>query len=392
MADELWSGAGPALQLAIPLTIAMILVAAFALRARVLARRLANLEAARSTDRVLAMLQQEIDGLRHQVSVAVRVGARDVGARLDSLSTAVDQRLHQGVEMTQRAHQVLGERLDHTARVVGAVERSLGGLEEANRRILEIGRDIASLQEILRPPKLRGGLGETLLEDLLRQVLPAANISFQYGFRDGARVDAIIRLEGGFVPVDAKFPLENFRRCLAAGDEAERGKARRAFVLDVRRHIDAIAARYIRPDEGTFDFALMYVPAENVYYEIVVKDDIGPDTHIAEYALHRRVIPVSPGSFYAYLQAIAVGLRGMRIEQRAGEIMKQLSMLRADVDRLRDAQKLVGRHLNNALSGFAAVEKRLDRLDARLSHMAGEDAMGESGNEQGGLRGEGDGR
>lgn len=294
--------------------------------------------------------------------------------------------------MTQRAHQALGDRLDHTARVVSAVERSLGGLEEANRRILEIGRDIASLQEILRPPKLRGGLGESLLEDLLRQVLPAANIAFQHGFRDGARVDAIIRLEGGIVPVDAKFPLENFRRCLAAGDEAERTKARRAFVLDVRRHIDAIAERYIRPDEGTFDFALMYVPAENVYYEIVVKDDIGTDAHIADYALRRRVIPVSPGSFYAYLQAIAVGLRGLRIEQRAGEIMKQLTMLRADVDRLRDAQKLVGRHLNNALTGFSAVERRLDRLDARLSHMAGEDERHESGLDKGATLGEGEDR
>lgn len=352
---------------------------AAAVRARRLGRRLAAIESSLDADRSLLVLQQEIDGLRDQVARAIRANGRGVNEQLASMSATVDKRLHQGVELTQQAHRALGERLDNTARVVSAVERSLGGLAEANRRMLEIGRDIASLQEILRPPKLRGGLGETLLEDLLRQVLPAENLSFQHAFANGQRVDAIIRLEAGLVPVDAKFPLENFRRILDADDEAERARVRRAFVADVRRHIDAIAERYIRPDEGTLEFALMYVPAENVYYEIVVKDELTADAHIADYALRRRVIPVSPGSFYAYLQAIAIGLRGLRIERRASVIMQQLAMLRDELGRMRDAQRLVGRHLSNAVAGFATAERRLEQLDDRLARLARDDAPAAAG-------------
>lgn len=354
---------------------ALLLLALFAavVRNRRLGRRLAIVEAARDEDRSLLVLQREIDGLRDQVARAIRASSRGVNEQLAQMSATVDKRLHQGVELTQQAHRALGERLDNTARVVGAVERSLGGLEEANRRIFEIGRDIASLQDILRPPKLRGGLGETLLEDLLRQVLPADNIAFQHAFAGGQRVDAIIRLEAGLVPVDAKFPLENFRRVLDAADDAERARARRAFAADVRRHIDAIAERYIRPDEGTLEFALMYVPAENVYYEIVVKDEISAGTHIADYALRKKVIPVSPGSFYAYLQAIVLGLRGLRIERRAAEIMEQLTVVRDEFARLREAHRLLGRHLNNAVVGFGAAERRLDQLDGRLARLAEDD-------------------
>jgi len=357
-----------------------ILLLAFALlgaRSWWLARRLAALEANRDEGRSLSILQQEIDGLREQVARAIRASGRSVNEQLAQMSSTVDKRLHQGVELTQQAHRALGERLDHTARVVGAVERSLGGLEEANRRIFDVGRDIASLQEILRPPKLRGGLGEMLLEDLLRQILPAEHLAFQYAFASGQRVDAVIRLAGGLVPVDAKFPLENFRRVLDGEDDAARARARRAFGADVRRHIDAIAERYIRPEEGTLEFALMYVPAENVFYEIIVKEEATAAAHISDYALKRRVVPVSPGSFYAYLQAIGVGLRGMRIEKRAAEIMGRLSIVRDELGRLREAQRVVGRHLSNAAANLTASERYSERLEAHLSALAGDEDASE---------------
>ncbi|MFQ6019617.1 MAG: DNA recombination protein RmuC, partial [Dehalococcoidia bacterium] len=205
------------------------------------------------------------------------------------------------------------------------VGRELGEISASTRQMLEIGQDISGLQDILRPPKLRGGFGELLLERLLAQILPSANYRAQYRFRTGEQVDAVVDLGTGLVPVDSKFPMESFTRLLAAQSEEERRALRREFERAVRGHVDAVT-KYIRPDEGTFDFALMYIPAENVYYEI----NIGPQLDggsLATYALERRVIPVSPSCFYAYLQAIVLGLKGMHVEERAREIIDHLAQL-----------------------------------------------------------------
>jgi DNA recombination protein RmuC len=332
------------------------------------------LRAGREADRAPLMLQQQIDGLRSELGRSLDAGTQNLNQQLTAMLTAVNQRLHENAELMQQTQRALGERLDSTAQVVGAVQRSLGGLEEANRKIYEIGKDIASLQEILRAPKLRGGLGELLLEDLLAQILPADHFVTQYTFRTGQKVDAVIRLGTGLVPVDSKFPLENFRRLLDAQTDEDRTRVRRAFVTDVKRHVDTVATKYILPDEGTFDFALMYIPAENVYYEIVVKDEQTAEAGIGEYALARKVIPVSPGCFYAYLQAIVLGLRGLRIEERSHEILQQLARLRGDFDRFREDFRLVGRHLNNAVSSFAGADRRLERLDSRFAGIAEADA------------------
>jgi DNA recombination protein RmuC len=319
------------------------------------------------------LLQQQIEGLRDQFGRSLDANTHALNQQLAQIATTVNQRLHENVELMQHTHRALGDRLDSTAQVIGAVHRSLGSLEEANRKIYEIGKDISSLQQILQAPKLRGGLGELLLEDLLKQILPADHFATQHGFRSGHKVDAVIQLGSGLVPVDAKFPLENFRRLLDAQTDDERSRVRRAFVTDVKRHIDSVATKYILPDEGTFDFALMYIPAENVYYEIVVKDDATGDADISAYALARKVIPVSPGSFYAYLQAIVLGLRGLRIEERSQEILQQLSRLRGDFDRFRDDFRLVGKHLNNALSSFSGADRRLERLETRFTSVVGTD-------------------
>jgi DNA recombination protein RmuC len=337
------------------------------------AARLEAMSAVRDADRSPLLLQQQIEGLRDQFGRSLDANTQVLNQQLAQIAATVNQRLHENVELMQNTHRVLGERLDSTAQVIGAVHRSLGSLEEGNRKIYEIGKDISSLQQILQAPKLRGGLGELLLEDLLKQILPADHFATQYGFRAGHKVDAVIRLGSGLVPVDAKFPLENFRRLLDAQTDEERSRVRRAFVTDVKRHIDSVATKYILPDEGTFDFALMYIPAENVYYEIVVKDDATGDADISAYALARKVIPVSPGSFYAYLQAIVLGLRGLRIEERSQEILQQLSRLRGDFDRFRDDFRLVGKHLNNALGSFSGADRRLERLETRFTSVVGTD-------------------
>ena len=317
-------------------------------------------------DQSLLLMQQQIDQLRVQLSQALDNNTQLVQQQLGQVLGNVNERLKENGEILERTQQNLGERLDNAARVVGSVQKSLGGLEEANRKIYEVGKDIASLQEILRAPKLRGGLGEFFLEDLLAQILPTHHFAIQHAFKSGERVDAVIKLGGSLVPVDSKFPLENFKRILEAANDDERTRTKRQFISDVKKHVDAIADKYILPDEGTYDFALMYIPAENVYYETIIKDDSEGERNLSQYALSKRVIPVSPNSFYAYLQAIVLGLKGMKVEERAKEIIQYLSRLRGDFGKFRDDFGLLGKHLGHAQSSYQTTEKRLEQFGQRL--------------------------
>ena len=312
------------------------------------------------------LMQQQIGQLGVQFGQVLESSTQIIQQQLGQILGHVNERLRENADILQRTQQSLGERLDNAARVVGSVQKSLGGLEEASRKIYEVGKDIASLQEILRAPKLRGGLGEFFLEDLLGQILPSQHFSTQYSFRSGEKVDAVIKLGGSLVPVDSKFPLENFKRILEATADDDKTRAKRQFVGDVRKHIDAIAAKYIVPDEGTYDFALMYVPAENVYYETIIKDELPGEKNLSQYALSKRVIPVSPNCFYAYLQAIILGLKGMKIEERAKEIIQYLNRLQGDFSKFRDDFGLVGKHLGHAQSTYQNAEKRLDQFGQKL--------------------------
>jgi DNA recombination protein RmuC len=166
--------------------------------------------------------------------------------------------------------------------------------------------------------------------------------------------------------VDLKFPLENFIRTLESTTEEDRVRAKKQFAADVRKHIDTIAGKYILPDEGTYDFALMYIPAENVYYEVIIKDEALGEKNLNQYALSKRVIPVSPSSFYAYLQAIVLGLRGLRIEERAKDIIQYLNRLQGDFIKFRDDFALLGKHLGHAQSSYQSTEKRLDQFGQKL--------------------------
>jgi DNA recombination protein RmuC len=321
--------------------------------------RLGALESARQQpDQALLLLQRDIQTARTEAHQA----------RSETLAT-VKEELHQfATHMTQQMGQVgsgVQQQLQHVGQVVGAVQGSLGKLGEVTQRVFDVGRDIAGLEQLLKSPKIRGGVGETLLENLLAQMLPREQYALQHAFATGDRVDAAIRLGDRIVPVDAKFPLENFRRILEEAEEEKRPPLRRAFLRDVKNRVDEIAKKYILPDEGTFDFALMYIPAENIYYEIIVRDDSEEDSPAA-YALARRVVPVSPNTFYAYLRVIVLGLRGLRIERDAQEIQARLGRLRGDLDKFREAFDVVGRHLTNARNKYDDAASGLGRLEGKL--------------------------
>jgi len=320
------------------------------------------------------LLQQQLDALRTQLGEALSQQGQLVGQQLTALTAQMNDRLRENGDLAQRSQTAVGARLDHATQVVGEVQRGLGELREATARVYEVGRDVASLQDILRTPKLRGGLGELWLADLLSQVLPVEHYTLQHTFRSGERVDAVVRLGQGLVPVDAKFPLEDFRRLLQATDDEERQRSRRAFIARVKKHVDDIAAKYIVPDEGTYDFALMYIPAENVYYETIVRDEeLGGERSLSSHALERKVIPVSPSCFYAYLQAIVLGLRGLRIEDHARDVLAQLARIGGELGRFRDEFRILGKHLTNAAQTHATADRRLDRLAVRVAAIAGGD-------------------
>ena len=288
--------------------------------------------------------------------------------QLELLTTQVSDQLKTSVEVSERSGGRIDERLSKAASVIGEVREALGALSQTSSRIYEVGRDISSLQEILRSPKLRGGLGELFLGELLAEVLPREHYTLQYAFKTKETVDAVIRLGERLVPVDAKFPLEGFQRLREAKTDEERLQTKREFIRDVRKHVDAIAEKYIRPSEGTLDLALMYIPAENVFYEVIARDERLPEDYdLARYARERRVIPVSPNSFYAYVQTILLGLKGLQVERNIARVLGRLAELERAFARLDSDFRIVGKHLRDSLNRFQEAETHLEAFHSRLS-------------------------
>ncbi|MBI3579041.1 MAG: DNA recombination protein RmuC [Ignavibacteriales bacterium] len=351
-----------------------------------------------STDLSLLM-QQQIDGLRGEVSQNLKNTSDSLSTSLQhttdvvfkslqSTTETVNQQLsnvtNQLSSVTQQLQNntgQMGNRLDNAARVIQDVQNQLGELGQATKEIKELGQSVSKLEEMLKAPKLRGGLGELLLEDLLKQVLPSSAYDIQYTFKNGQTVDAIINTAGGKVPVDSKFPLENFKKMTEAKSEQEKKTAYRTFVSDVKKHIDAISQKYIVPDEGTFDFALMYIPAENIYYETIIKDEsFDEENGLYSYATKKHVVPVSPNSFYAHLRVIALGLKGLQIEKSARQIFENLSRLNTELQKFTELFETLGTHLTNAKNNYDKADKQLSGFSERLKGV--QSLPSSNGNEQ----------
>jgi len=273
------------------------------------------------------------------------------------------------MEQLNNMNNSVGSQLSSSTKVFGELRQSLGSLEQRTQQIYEVGKDISSLQEILRAPKMRGGLGELFLENILEQIMPHKDFyELQYSFKSGERVDAVIKIGKKLVPVDSKFPMESFSRIVGSQNDDDKKRAKKEFVKAVREHISSIADKYILPDEDTYDFALMYIPAENVYYEAVIKDDdFGEQKSIFSHAVTRKVIPVSPNSFYAYLQVIILGLRGLGIEEKTQEVIKKLVALKGSLEKFKADFDKMGTHIEYIKSSYDRAEDRLEKFGTKLS-------------------------
>jgi len=289
-----------------------------------------------------------------------------LGSQLQQMMTMMGQNLN-----TTQSN--ITKQLENSNRIIGDIHTKLGTLETTAKNMQDIGKDISSLQNILQAPKLRGNLGEYLLEDLLKQIFPGANYQIKYSFKNGTQVDAIIKLGGNIVPVDSKFPLESFQRLVSTDNEESKKTFKKEFITSVKKRIDEISDKYINPAEGTFDFAIMYIPAENVFYETIINDTLtNKDYELLNYAMSKYVIPVSPNSFYAYLMAIAFGLNGLKIEQEAKTIRGELSQLQLRFGKFFEDYGVVGKHLTNAVGKFNETTKSADKLNDQIGRITGQ--------------------
>jgi DNA recombination protein RmuC len=271
-------------------------------------------------------------------------------------------------EQDDALSRMVGEKVAGSLAVFGDVRERLGELTKRTKDIEEVGKSISSIQEALRAPKFRGEFGELGLEVLLSNCLPRGSYALQHHFRNGEIVDAVVKVGVNLVPIDSKFPfpLTDFERMVSTQSQDERSQLRRQFRRTIKKHIEDVS-KYILPDEGTFNFALLYIPAENLYYEIIApSSQPSEESDIYSYCLQKRVFPVSPNSFYAYLQVIVLGLKGLQVEKFAQEILGQLERIQLDLKDFQGDYELLGRHLANAARKHAEAGTKLTTLSGKL--------------------------
>jgi DNA recombination protein RmuC len=248
----------------------------------------------------------------------------------------------------------LNERLDTAATVIGELKKNLGEMSE-------VGRGIKSLQEFLQSPKLRGNIGEQVLSDMIGQSFPKNSFHLQYAFHSGVKVDAVLKTDAGLLCIDSKFPLENFNLLHQGETEATRNQAKKDFISDVKKHIGDISKKYILPEEGTMDFALMYIPSEAVYYEVANMNDL------MTYARELRVYPVSPNTLYAHLQVLLLSYQGKEMEQKSREVFRILRGIQKDYSKIEENMGVLSKHINNAYNSMSSVTGSFTILGQKLS-------------------------
>jgi DNA recombination protein RmuC len=272
---------------------------------------------------------------------------KQLGQRVEISTQSVDSKLSKNMEM-------FNNRLDNASILMAQVQKSIGEFSE-------IGRSMQELQEILQSPKLRGNMGEHILKELLIQYFPENSYSFQHTFKNGEKVDAVIKTTQGMIPIDAKFPFENFRKMMECESKEERMKVQKEFEKDVKKHILDISQKYILVAEGTVDYALMYIPSEAIYYEIVNTGSL------CDFAANKRILPVSPMSFYAYMKSILMSFEGQKIQSQTKEILFALKSIKKDYEKTEEALSVLQKHVGNSYNQLSNVTKLYAGLGQKLN-------------------------
>jgi len=265
-------------------------------------------------------------------------------------------------EEISKQTKMIGDRLDNAAKVISEVQKNIGGLEE-------FGKDMKDLSNTLKSPKLRGGLGEQMLYEILENFLPKDLYKIQYKFRDGALCDAVITLEKGIIPIDSKFSMENFKGMLSAENDVEREKARKVFVRDVKARIDEISSKYILPEENTTDYAIMYIPSENVFNEIANNQEI------RDYAQRKSVALTSPNQFTYFVKTLMMAHRQSELSKHAGEILRALAGIQVEAGKFSEELGVLDGHISRTGKAMDTVKTKFTKLAVKLEAVQ---ALGEA--------------
>jgi DNA recombination protein RmuC len=293
--------------------------------------------------------------------------AKGVAQRLDSVTPALQDAIRNSAQitgqMTSDAQAKMADELKNTRNQISEIQKQLGAVQLAGQQMSQTAQ---TLEGILGGAKSRGSLGEVTLERLLEDSLPPTQYEMQYRFSSGEAADAVVKLrDKKLMAIDSKFPLDAYRRIAAEGDEA-----RRAFTVAVKGHADAIARKYIVPDEGTLDIALMFVPSEGVYYELLMTQD-NKGQPLDGYCRVKKVIAVSPNTLYAHLCVIAMGLRGMQMEENAKRLLASLSGMEIQMEKFAEKFGVLGTHLKNAQQSYSESDRLFERAQSTLEGMLG---------------------
>jgi DNA recombination protein RmuC len=284
--------------------------------------------------------------------------AQSVAQRLEGVTKALQDGVKDSAQITSQGQTAMSNELKNTREQISQIQKQLGEVQEAGKQMSQTAQ---TLESILGGAKSRGSLGEVTLERLLEDSLPPAQYATQYRFSSGEAADAVIFLrDKKLMAIDSKFPLDAYRRMATEGDDA-----RKAFATAVKGHADSIAKKYIVPNEGTLEVALMFVPSESVYYEILMTEDT-KGQQLDAYCRDKKIIAVSPNTLYAHLCVIAMGMRGMQIEENAKRLYANLSGMQKQMETFTDVFEKLGTHLKNAQQSYFEADKRLEKTHNTL--------------------------
>jgi DNA recombination protein RmuC len=316
--------------------------------------------------------ENQISALRQDMQTALQAHSQAVNTQLGQVlhtvlqqlgqvNTSLQEGLTNSGQLVSQAQSAVATELRNSQEVLGRVGKQLGEIQQAGR---DLSQATQTLQSVLSGAKTRGSLGEVALEALLADALPRSAYETQYRFSTGGIVDAVIRSGEKLIAIDSKFPLETYRRLVESGDDA-----RKEFFQAVRKHAESVAEKYILQNEGTLDVALMFVPSESVYYELLMTSDAKLG-RLDDYCRSKRILPISPNTLHAYLSAILMGLKGMQVEENAKHLQAGLAGLQSQLETFAKVYETLGGHIRHAQQCYDDADRKLDRARGNLEQMA----------------------